>query len=47
MTENKRDLSISMARVNVIVTFTCIPVFLVQFAVFTLTQNVSDIGLNF
>jgi len=47
MTENKRDLSISMSRVNVIVSFTCIPVFLVQFAIFTLTQDVNDIGLTF
>jgi hypothetical protein len=34
MNENKRDLSISMARANVIVMFISIPVIVLQFAVF-------------
>jgi hypothetical protein len=47
MTENKRDLSISMARANLIMMFVSIPVFIVQFAIFILTQDVEDIGFTF
>ena len=35
MNQNKRDLSISMARANIIVMFISIPVILLQFAIFT------------
>ncbi len=34
MMENKRDLSISMARANIIVLFVSIPVAILQFAIF-------------
>lgn len=47
MTENKRDLSMSMARANVIVLFVSIPVFIAQFAIFFLTQEVGNVGLAF
>ena len=47
MTENKRDLSISMARANVIVLFLSMPLFVVQFAIFVLSQEVEDIELTF
>ena len=39
MMENKRDLSISMARANVVVVFTSIPVVIVQFAIFIIVQG--------
>lgn len=39
MTETKRDLSISMARANVIVAFISIPVVILQFAVFLLLHG--------
>ena len=39
MTENKRDLSISMTRANVIVLFTSIPVATAQFVIFALLQG--------
>jgi hypothetical protein len=45
--ENKRDLSISMARANAIMLFISIPVFVAQFAIFMLSQEVENIGLTF
>lgn len=47
MTENKRDLSISMARANAVMLFFSIPLFIVQFAVFILSRQVENIGLTF
>jgi len=47
MTENKRDLSISMARANLVMLFINIPVFIAQFAIFTLSQEVENIELTF
>jgi len=47
MAENKRDLSISMARANIIMLFVGIPLFIVQFLIFVLSQHVEDIGLTF
>lgn len=47
MMENKRDLSISMARANVIVLLLSMPLFVVQFAIFVLSQEVEDIELTF
>ncbi len=47
MPENKHDLSISMARANVVMLFSSIPVFIVQFAAFILSQDVGNIGLTF
>jgi hypothetical protein len=38
--ENKRDLSISMARANVIVFFLAVPVVVLQFAMYTLLHGV-------
>src|SRR5512138_854475 len=45
--ENKHDLSMSMARVNVIMLILSMPLFIVQFAVFVQTQDVRDISLTF
>lgn len=45
--ENKRDLSISMARANMIVLLLCIPLFIVQFAVFFVSQDVGKVELSF
>ncbi|HSL44034.1 MAG TPA: DUF3267 domain-containing protein [Anaerolineales bacterium] len=42
--ENKRDLSISMARANVIVLFTSIPVVILQFALFILLHGVEGLA---
>ena len=42
--ENKRDLSISMARANIIVLFTSIPVALLQFLLFTLIHGMGKLG---
>jgi hypothetical protein len=39
MTENKRDLSISMDRANMIVLFTSIPVAMAQFVIFSLVHG--------
>ena len=39
MMENKRDLSISMARANVIVMFVSIPVAILQFAIFGMVHG--------
>jgi hypothetical protein len=39
MMENKRDLSVSMARANVIVMFISIPVVIIQFAIFILLHG--------
>ncbi|MEO5887456.1 MAG: DUF3267 domain-containing protein, partial [Anaerolineales bacterium] len=39
MIENKRDLSISMARANIIVMFVSIPVAILQFAIFSILQG--------
>ena len=47
MMENKRDLSISMARANVIVLLLSMPLFIVQFSIFVLSQEVEDIELTF
>ena len=44
--DNKRDLSISMERANVIVLFLSIPVAIVQYAIFLLTQK-EDLSLSF
>jgi hypothetical protein len=41
--ENKRDLSISMARANVIVMFITIPVVLLQFAIFILLDGMENL----
>jgi hypothetical protein len=43
MNENKRDLSISMARANVIVMFISIPVVIVQFAIFIGLQGLEGL----
>ena len=37
--ENKRDLSISMARANIVVLFISIPVAILQFAIFSLVHG--------
>jgi hypothetical protein len=42
--ENKRDLSISMARANIIVLFTSIPVALLQFLLFTMIHGIEKLG---
>jgi hypothetical protein len=47
MTEHKRDLSISMARANIIMLFISIPLFIAQFAVFLLSKDVDNIELTF
>ena len=39
MMENKRDLSISMARANIIVMFVSIPVAILQFAIFSILHG--------
>ena len=39
MMENKRDLSISMARANIVVMFIAVPVAVVQFAIFSMTHG--------
>jgi putative zincin peptidase len=43
MMENKRDLSISMARANIIVLFTSIPVALLQFLLFTMIHEIEKL----
>ncbi len=45
--ENKRDLSISMARANLIMLFVSIPVFIAQFIIFFVSQDVGNVGLTF
>jgi hypothetical protein len=45
--ENKRDLSVTMARANAIMLFVSIPVCMVQFVIFALSQQVENIGLTF
>ena len=45
MLENKRDLSVSMARANVIVMFMSIPVVILQFAVFLVPHGTEDLKL--
>ncbi|MBN2119273.1 MAG: DUF3267 domain-containing protein [Anaerolineales bacterium] len=47
MMESKRDLSITMARANVIVLFLSLPLFVVQFSIFVLSQEIEDIELTF
>jgi hypothetical protein len=42
--ENKRDLSISMARANLIVLFTSIPVALLQFLLFSWIHGIANMG---
>ena len=46
MIENKRDLSVSMARANVIVMFISIPVILLQFAVFLMLHGTEGLRLT-
>ena len=46
MMENKRDLSVSMARANVIVMFISIPVIVMQFAVFLLLHGTEGLRLT-
>jgi putative zincin peptidase len=41
--QSKRDLSISMARANVVVMFITIPVVLLQFAIFTLLHGIENL----
>jgi hypothetical protein len=45
--QNKRDLSISMARANMIMLFISMPLFIVQFMIFFLSERVEDIALSF
>jgi hypothetical protein len=45
--QNKRDLSISMARANMIMLFVSIPLFIVQFMIFFLSERVEDIAFSF
>jgi hypothetical protein len=47
MTDNKRDLSISMARANLTMLFISIPIFIAQFAVFFFSEDVENVGLTF
>jgi len=42
--ENKRDLSISMARANIIVVFTSIPVAFLQFLIFVMLHGIDNLG---
>jgi hypothetical protein len=42
--ENKRDLSISMARANIIVLFTSIPVALLQFLIFVMLHGMDSLA---
>ena len=44
--EKKRDLSISMARANIVVLFISIPVVIVQLALFTLLHGPQNLGLT-
>jgi hypothetical protein len=44
MMTNKRDLSISMARANIIVLFTSIPVALIQFLIFIALHGLDNLG---
>jgi hypothetical protein len=44
MMENKRDLSISMARANIIVLFTSIPVALLQFLTFVMLHGMDNLA---
>lgn len=44
MMENKRDLSISMARANVIVVFLSIPVAILQFLIFSMVHGIEKLG---
>ncbi len=44
---NKRDLSISMARANIIMLFVSIPVCIVQFVLFILSPEVGEVGRTF
>jgi hypothetical protein len=44
--ENKRDLSISMARANIIVVFTSIPVAFLQFLIFVLLHGMDGLGIT-
>jgi hypothetical protein len=44
MMTNKRDLSISMARANIIVLFTSIPVALMQFLIFVILHGMDNLG---
>lgn len=44
MIENKRDLSITMARANIIVLFTSIPVALLQFLIFVMLHGLDNLA---
>lgn len=44
--ENKRDLSVSMTRANIIVTFICIPIIILQFAVFLMLHGIEGLKLK-
>jgi hypothetical protein len=44
MIQNKRDLSISMARANLIVLFTSIPIALLQFLIFVMLHGMDNLG---
>lgn len=44
MMENKRDVSISMARANLIVLFTSIPVAILQFLIFVILHGMDDLA---
>ena len=46
MIENKRDLSISMTRANIIVLFTSIPVALLQFLLFTRIHGIEKLDMT-
>jgi hypothetical protein len=47
MMETKRDLSISMARANVIVLFTSVPVALIQFLIFVALHGMDNLATMF
>jgi len=46
MMENKRDLSISMARANVIVLFISIPIAMLQFLTFSMAHGIENLGMT-
>ncbi|RPI92724.1 MAG: DUF3267 domain-containing protein [Chloroflexi bacterium] len=46
MTENKRDLSVSMARTNVIVLFTSLPIAILQFLIFNTVRGAADVEMS-
>lgn len=44
--ENKRDLSVSMARANVIVLFISIPIAMLQLLIFTAAHGIENLGMT-